>query len=62
MKDNGNDYEYDPIECTDCGERVVVTRKPDAPHDNDGIKFECGCQLGHIAVVKPDSWTGGSFL
>lgn len=55
-------FEYDPIWCQDCEELVVVTRNPDAETHDERVKFECGCSVGSIGAVKPDSWTGGEFL
>jgi len=56
------EFEYEPVVCEDCREYVVVTRNPDADYADDDPRFECGCKVGAIGAVKPDTWTGGSFL
>jgi hypothetical protein len=56
------DYTHEPITCTDCGELVVVTRPENPQTADEQVRFECGCSVGLIGAVKPDSWTGGSFL
>jgi hypothetical protein len=59
---NDREFEYEPVVCEDCGEYVVVTRNRDANHADDDPRFECGCEVGAIGAVKPDSWTGEPFL
>ncbi len=57
-----DDYQHEPVACTDCGECVVVTRPADPQQADDAVRFECGCAVGVIGAVKPESWTGGAFL
>ncbi|ADB63945.1 hypothetical protein Htur_5058 (plasmid) [Haloterrigena turkmenica DSM 5511] len=62
MGSDDRQFEHDPVACEGCGEYVVVTRNPDAEYDDETVQFECGCAVGYIGAVKPDSWTGGAFL
>jgi len=56
------EFEHDPVECEDCGELVVVTRNAAATRPDEATKFECGCSVGSVGAVKPDSWDVKRFL
>ncbi|WP_435147203.1 hypothetical protein [Halobaculum sp. P14] len=56
------EFEYEPVKCDDCGEFVVVTRNDAATTADAETKFECGCSIGSVGAVKPDSWDAGRFL
>lgn len=56
------EFENNPVRCRECGEYVVVTRNPEAKYADDDPRFECDCKVGAVGAMKPDSWTGGSFL
>ncbi|MCL9818348.1 hypothetical protein [Natronocalculus amylovorans] len=56
-----DDYQNSPVVCSDCGEIVVVTEPEDWKNLDEQVTFECGCEIGKIAAVKPSSW-GLQFL
>jgi len=55
-------YEYEPVYCTDCELPVTVSLNRDAETMDEITKFECSCSVGSVGAVKPDCWTGGQFL
>ena len=58
-----SDYQSDPLFCSECDEKIVVTRPEDWDSLDEQVTFECGCdgKVGHISCRKPDSW-GVQFL
>lgn len=60
--EDGERFQYDPVVCDDCKERVTVTIDPDADRDDGRTKLECGCSVGSLGATKPDSWSEGDFL